>query len=99
MPKAIYPASEWPAWGRCRIRAEAEAKHRLTAQWRRILVLVIIAILADDFLIALYAHRRCWASLPGPMGDLLIVGIGVGGYIVSRGVEKTVRSWAGGHRT
>lgn len=80
------------------VRAEAESEHPLTAQWRPVLMLSITAILVNNYLIAPYALALFGASvmldLPAPMWDLLTVG--VGGYIVGRSAEKSIRHWRGG---
>ena len=62
-------------------------------------MLVITAILANNFLLAPYAQALLGVSvtldLPGPMWDLLTVG--VGGYIVGRSAEKGIRTWKQGN--
>ena len=77
------------------VRAEAESRFALTAQWRPVLMLSITAILVNNYLIAPYAQVFFGVSvtldLPAPMWDLLTVG--VGGYIVGRSAEKGIRYW------
>lgn len=80
------------------VKAEAQSEHKLTAQWRPILMLSITAILINNYLVAPYAMAIFGVSvtleLPGPLWDLLTVG--VGGYVVGRSVEKSVRHWPQG---
>ena len=80
------------------IEAEARSEHPLAAQWRPVLMLSITAILINNYLVAPYALAIFGVSvtleLPGPMWDLLTVG--VGGYVVGRSVEKSVRHWPQG---
>ncbi len=82
------------------IKAEAESEHPLTAQWRPITMLVFVAIIANNYLLypylSLFWGEAPILTLPDHMWELLKIGLG--GYIVSRGVEKVVRDWKGGDR-
>jgi hypothetical protein len=77
------------------IVAEAQGSW-LQRSWRPILMLVIITIVANNYLIAPYLspwfpeHIRV-LELPLQLWDLME--IGVGGYIVGRSVEKGVETW------
>lgn len=79
------------------IRTEAQAEHPLTAQWRPVLMLVITAILANNYLLAPYLELltgvTVMLALPERLWDLLT--IGVGGYVVGRSAEKSVALWRG----
>lgn len=77
------------------ILAEAKGDSQLQRNWRPILMLVIVAILANNFILSPYlAAMFGWSvdlKLPDPLWQLLM--IGVGGYVAGRSVEKTVRNW------
>ena len=77
----------------------AEAKSRVTASWRPLLMLVCICIIAINYLfcplVAIFhpeimTHRL---ALPEELWNLLT--LGVGGYIVGRSGEKMVDKWTG----
>jgi len=79
--------------------AEAKSEHFITATWRPILMLVITAIVAWNFLFAPLIELGVQLStgniiplaidLPDELWTLLTVG--VGGYIVGRSGEKVAR--------
>lgn len=78
------------------ITAEAKSEHKLAAIWRPILMLVIVAIVANNYILAPYAEALFGVTglaldLPARMWDLMVVG--VGGYIGGRSGEKIVREW------
>lgn len=72
------------------IRAEANGQSWLQRNWRPILMLVIVAIVANNFLIApilqMFGAPMVILELPSELYDLMT--IGVGGYIVGRSGEK-----------
>jgi len=78
------------------IEAEARSDHPLAAQWRPILMLSITAILINNYLVAPYMQllfgTAVHLDLPEPMWNLLTVG--VGGYVIGRSAEKSVRHWS-----
>jgi len=78
---------------------EAKSGHWLTATWRPLLMLVIVAIIALNYLIfpvaGLFLATQHEIELPIELWNLLQ--IGVGGYIVGRSGEKMVDSWKGGN--
>mgnify|MGYP000645021635 CR=1 FL=1 len=77
------------------IKAEAESEHFLTATWRPITALVFVAIIANNYIIAPYmgafAGKEVVLDIPPQMWELLKIMIG--GYVVSRGAEKGLRTW------
>ena len=79
------------------ILAEAQGHSWLQRNWRPILMLTIIAIVANNYLlfpyIQLFGGDAIVLELPERMWSLMTVG--VGGYVVSRGVEKSVKTWKG----
>ena len=80
------------------ILAEAQGGSWLQRNWRPILMLVIIAIVANNYLIypylSLFWEDAPLLDLPDQLWGLMK--IGVGGYVISRGVEKSVKSYANG---
>lgn len=79
------------------ILAEAQGHSWLQRNWRPILMLTIIAIVANNYLlfpyVQLFGGDAVVLELPERMWSLMTVG--VGGYVVSRGVEKSVKTWKG----
>jgi len=79
------------------IKTEATGESWLQRNWRPILMLVIVAIVANNFLIAPYLKAMFGADaalsldLPENLWDLMT--IGVGGYVASRGIEKSIKNW------
>ena len=79
------------------VQAEAKSEHWVTATWRPITMLVFVAIIANNYILYPYLSLF-WTDapvldLPDQMWNLLQIGIG--GYIVSRGAEKTIKNWKG----
>ena len=77
------------------ITAEAQSEHWLVAAWRPITMLVFVFIIANNYILApyidLFFETKVSLELPPQMWDLLKIGLG--GYIFSRGAEKTVKNW------
>ncbi len=72
------------------ITAEAEGKSWLQRNWRPILMLTFTYVVAHNYIIApLFSLPHL--ELPPDMWELLKLGIG--GYIIGRSVEKSVKSW------
>lgn len=66
----------------------------LQRNWRPMLMLIVIGILANNYVIAPYVElffpgRSLILELPGGLWALL--NVGVGGYIASRGAEKVLK--------
>lgn len=74
---------------------EAKSQHWLTSTWRPLLMIVIIAIVAINYLIfplvSLFTGTSMAIDLPIELWNLLQ--IGVGGYVVGRSGEKMVDKW------
>jgi len=74
----------------------------LKANWRPLLMLTVVAIVANNFLVAPYVNALFGAgtapilALPDQLWNLM--NLGVGGYIVSRGVEKTMSTYVVGNK-
>tara|TARA_B100000700_G_scaffold189815_1_gene209189 strand:- start:52442 stop:52879 length:438 start_codon:yes stop_codon:yes gene_type:complete len=80
------------------ILAEATGESWIQRSWRPLLMLVIVAIIANNYLLAPYLGAMFGAGLqlelPERMWDLMT--LGVGGYIAGRSGEKIARGVAGG---
>ena len=76
------------------IQAEASGNW-LQRSWRPILMLVVVAIVANNYLLApylsLFTDKVTVLALPDKLWTLMIVG--VGGYIAGRSGEKMVKTW------
>ena len=82
------------------VKAEAMGHSWLQRNWRPLLMLTVVAIVANNYLLAPYARALFGAAvaldLPDRLWDLMTVG--VGGYVVGRSAERGVDLWrkAGG---
>jgi len=78
------------------IKAEAQGESWLQRNWRPITMMVFVAIVANNFIIAPYAqaivHQS--VSVPTPPDLWELIKIGLGGYVVGRSAEKMVKAWA-----
>jgi hypothetical protein len=77
------------------ITAEAEGQSVLQRNWRPILMLVIVAIVANNYIVfpylSLFTAKTIMLELPERLWALME--IGVGGYVVGRTAEKCVETW------
>lgn len=79
------------------VLAEAQGESWLQRNWRPVLMLTIVLIVANNYLIAPYLRALFGASsipildLPDRLWDLMT--LGVGGYVAGRSVEKGLRIW------
>ena len=77
------------------ILSESKSDSWLTASWRPLLMLVIVAIVAINYLIFpilnMFTHTQFTIDLPKELWNLLQ--IGVGGYIVGRSGEKMINTY------
>ena len=75
---------------------EAKSSNWLTAAWRPLLMLVVIAIIACNYLIfpiiRIFYPEMIVLELPVELWNLLT--IGVGGYVVGRSGEKMIDKWS-----
>jgi len=82
------------------IKAEASSDNWITSSWRPILMLVITAIVAMNYLftplIRLFYPEMPMLDLPDELWNLLT--IGVGGYVVGRSGEKMIDKYAKGKK-
>ncbi len=77
------------------ISAEAKSDHWIVAAWRPITMLTFVAIIANNYMIypylSLFWHDAPILDLPPDMWQLLKIGLG--GYVVGRSVEKSVKNY------
>ena len=86
--KTIQKASE-------NVKAEIQGESWLQRNWRPLLMVVIITIIANNFVLvpylSLFTSKAVVLELPNELFKLME--IGVGGYVVGRSVEKGIRNW------
>lgn len=74
---------------------EAKSANWLTAAWRPLLMMVVILIIACNYLIfpivRIFYPEMISLELPQELWQLLT--IGVGGYVVGRSGEKMIDTW------
>lgn len=77
--------------------AEAKSEHWLTATWRPITMLVFVAVVANNLIIAPYLSMLFSVNVALPMPDQVweLLNLGIGGYLMGRTVEKAVQTWKG----
>jgi len=77
------------------ILAEAQGESWLQRNWRPLFMIVIVAVIANNYLLAPYLGAifgvGLQLDLPERLWDLMT--IGVGGYVTGRTVEKGISSW------
>lgn len=80
------------------ITAEAKSDHWIVAAWRPITMLTFVAIVANNYILypylSLFWPEAPILELPPDLWDL--IKIGLGGYVVGRSVEKSIKSWKNG---
>ncbi len=77
------------------IVGEAQGHSWLQRNWRPILMITIVAVIANNYLLYPYLSLF-WADAPAielPPKLFNLLAIGVGGYVVGRSGEKMVKSW------
>lgn len=79
------------------VTAEATGESWLQRNWRPILMLTIVVIVANNYLLAPYVRAfggpELVLQLPERLWDLMT--LGVGGYVVGRTAEKGIKEWKG----
>ena len=75
--------------------AEAKSEHWITSTWRPLLMLVFVAIVANNYIIAPYVDMIFGSGLqlepPPVMWE--VIKVGLGGYVVGRSGEKIMREY------
>lgn len=77
------------------IVAEAQSGSWIAANWRPCIMLMFGFIVANNYIIAPYASAMFGVSvsLPLPPDLWSLLKLGIGGYVVGRSVEKSVRAY------
>lgn len=78
--------------------AEAGGESWLQRNWRPILMLVIVAIVANNYLVAPYLGAMFGVGLTLPLPQSLwdLMTLGVGGYIAGQTAERGLATWQSG---
>jgi len=78
------------------IQAEANSGSWLAQNWRPITMLVFVFIIANNYIIypylSMFTDKATMLQIPSDMWQLLKLGLG--GYVVGRSVEKSVKAYA-----
>ncbi len=87
----IEQEKEYVMAGRDVVVAEAKGESWLQRNWRPISMLVFMAVIANNYLIAPYvqAFGGVAVVLEIPPGMWSLLTMGLGGYVVGRTIEKT----------
>ena len=74
------------------ILAEANSSNIIQRMWRPLIMLGIGAILINTFLIAPYIYALFGVDVSSPLPESLydLLGLGIGGYVIGRTIEKSV---------
>ena len=74
------------------ILTEANSANPIQRMWRPIIMLGIGAILFNTFLIAPYVYALFGVDVSSPLPESLydLLGLGIGGYVIGRSIEKSV---------
>lgn len=77
------------------VKAEIQGHSWIQRSWRPILMLVIVAIVANNYLfypyLSMFTDKALLLELPDHLWNLM--SIGVGGYVVGRSGEQIVKRW------
>ena len=78
------------------IQEEANSGSWLAQNWRPITMLVFVFIIANNYIIypylSMFTDKATMLNIPDDMWSLLKLGLG--GYVVGRSVEKSVKAYA-----
>lgn len=77
------------------IQAEAKGESWLQRNWRPITMLIFVAIVFNNYLLAPYLQAMfSWSvKLDTPPDLWALIKLGLGGYVMGRSVEKAVKAW------
>ncbi|WP_353979405.1 3TM-type holin [Salinicola endophyticus] len=80
------------------VMAEANGESWLQRNWRPLLMLVIVAIVANNYLVAPYLGAMFGVGLTLPLPQSLwdLMTLGVGGYIAGQTAERGLATWQQG---
>jgi hypothetical protein len=78
------------------VRAEAQGESYLQKNWRPLTMMTFVVIIANNFILfpylQLFFKTGTMLDIPPDMWDLLKIGLG--GYVVGRSVEKSVKVYS-----
>lgn len=79
------------------IVAEAQGQSWLQRNWRPLLMMTFMVIIANNYILVPYvqAFGATVPTLTIPQGMWALLNVGVGGYIVGRSGEKIAKTWKG----
>lgn len=74
------------------ILAEVNSSNTVQRLWRPLIMLGIGAILINTFLVAPYIYALFGVDVSSPLPESLydLLGLGIGGYVIGRSIEKSV---------
>lgn len=80
--------------------AEAKSEHWLTAVWRPVTMLVFVAVVANNLILAPYIGLMFGVNAALPMPDQVweLLQLGIGGYLAGRTIEKAMTTWKSGSK-
>ncbi len=82
------------------IQAEANSGSWLAQNWRPVTMLVFVFIIANNYIIypylSMFTDKATMLQIPDDMWQLLKLGLG--GYVVGRSVEKSVKAYTEGKK-
>src|SRR6056297_2159582 len=75
--------------------AEAKSEHWVTSAWRPIVMLMFAVMIGNNYIIAPYLDAILGTSIMFDMPDQAwnLLSIGLGGYVLGRSAEKTMREY------
>lgn len=77
------------------VLGEIQGQSWLQRNWRPVLMLCIVAIIANNYILfpylSLFTSKVVILDLPEKLYNLMT--IGVGGYVVGRSAEKAIKTW------
>jgi len=80
------------------VRAETQSDSWLTKNWRPLTMITFVVIIANNYILypylSLFWDKAPMLTIPTDMWQLLKIGIG--GYVVGRSVEKSVKVYTEG---
>jgi hypothetical protein len=80
------------------VTAEAKGESWLQRNWRPLTMLVFVAIVVNNYILAPYLQAIfSWSvSLDTPPDLWALIKLGLGGYVMGRSAEKCIQAWKGG---
>jgi len=83
------------------VRAEAQSDSWLTKNWRPLTMVTFVVIIANNYILypylSLFWTKAPMLTIPTDMWQLLKIGLG--GYVIGRSVEKSVKVYTEGKKS